>query len=336
MDGLVFWQTLWFFILILLFFIYSLLDGFDLGIGILLPFFSRKENSASRLLKSVTPFWDGNELWLLNGAVCVFAVFPPAFRTVLSGFYLPVILLALFFILRAVSFEFYFRDIERRQFWGVALAFCSFMIVFMGSLTLANLTIGIPLDGNGEFKGNILSLFRIFPAIIALLAVTAAMLHGMSYAAGRTDGGLKKDVLKVSTVLCIVLCAGLILFVPAILIFFKQEVYNPGIWAGLLISFLALLAFGFMLRKGWDKLILWMSSLFIAGLWIAVASAMFPNLIRAGNNPANSITIYNASSPLSTLTFMTYLLFIGIILILLYTLTVYRIFRGRTKDIEDY
>lgn len=175
-----FWPFAAFILILLIFFIYSVLDGFDLGIGLVLPFI-RDPAEKKRLLSLIAPFWDGNEVWLVMGAGLFFAAFPGAFATLLPAFYLPFMAVIGAYILRAVALEFSYHDPKREGFWRALFSAGSFGVLLIGLLALGHLLRGIPMSGPGFPAMTGRTLFAPFPIAFALLGIFIAAWHGLSY-----------------------------------------------------------------------------------------------------------------------------------------------------------
>ncbi len=331
MDFLVFLQNTWYILVGVLLLGYAILDGFDLGIGSLLPFLGKNEKEKRALLNTVGPFWDGNEVWLLTGGGALFASFPHAYATVFSGFYLALMLVLFALIFRAVSMEFYVHDDERRKVWEWAFVLGSFLPSLLYGVALGNVIVGVPLDANMEFTGNFFTLLRPFPLAIGLLGLNAILLQGSTYAALKTSSDIQnrsKDLTKRLWVSFIVLFA-----LSSVMAF----VYVPGsatsilAWLATAVVIASWVMIKQALSKGKDALTFYMSSLSFVGLWGIVGAIHFPNLVKASNDPAFSLTIYNASSTQLTLTVMLIIAALGMPLVFLYTYYIFKIFKGKVE-----
>ena len=173
MESLDLFRNIWYVLIGVLLLGYSILDGFDLGIGILFPFLAKDEKDKKVLFSSIAPFWDGNEVWLITGSAALFAAFPQAYATVFSGFYLALMLLLFALIFRAVSIEFWHTDEKRRKFWEWAFVTGSFFPSLLYGTVLGSVVVGIPLNENMDFTGNFFILLRPYPLIIGLLGLSA-------------------------------------------------------------------------------------------------------------------------------------------------------------------
>lgn len=322
-------RVVWFLLIGVLFIGYSILDGFDLGIGSVFPFITKSDEDKKRLFKAVGPFWDGNEVWLLTGGGALFAAFPHAYATVFSGFYLAFMLLLFSLIARAVSIDFWHHDEERKKFWEWAFITGSFLPSLLFGVALGNVIMGIPLNENFDFTGNFFTLLRPYPLVVGILGLFMIMLHGASYAVLKTDGELKERSYKIAKVLW------MIFIMAFILSFIVTIIWLPGflgkvlawIFALLVIIFWVLL--GISINKMKNGLCFLFSSFLFISLWGIAGSIHFPYLVRASNNPEYSLTIYNASSGLLTLKVMLLIAIIGMPFVIGYTAYVYKIFKGK-------
>lgn len=329
MEAIDILRIIWFFLIGILLAGYSILDGFDLGIGSLFPVLAKNESDKKRLFKSIGPFWDGNEVWLLTGGGALFAAFPHAYATIFSGFYLAFMILLFALIFRAVSIEFWHVDEERRKFWEYSFIIGSFLPSILFGVALGNVILGIPLNENFDFTGNFFTLLRPYPIIIGILGLFMIMIHGASYAVLKTDGELRERSYRVLKKLWLIF---IVFFIFSFIVtvvwmpdFIKKIV--PWILAILIIIFWIFL--GDAINKRKNGICFLLSSLIFITLWGIVGSIHFPYLVRASNNPSFSLTIYNASSSLLTLKVMLLIAVIGMPFVLGYTIYIYKIFKGK-------
>ena len=194
-------KNVWFLLIGVLLAGYSVLDGFDLGIGALFPFLAKSEDEKRTLIRTIGPVWDGNEVWLLTGGGALFAAFPLAYATVFSGFYLALMVVLFALILRAVSLEFRAHDPARKGLWEAAFVGGSALPALLFGVALGNVVVGIPLDARTEFTGNFFTLLRPVPLIFGVLGLCAFLLHGSAYAALKTEGALQARARKAVKVL---------------------------------------------------------------------------------------------------------------------------------------
>jgi len=322
-------QIIWFALVMVLFTGYAVLDGFDLGIGMLTPFVTRSEAEKRVLFNAVGPFWDGNEVWLVTGGGALFAAFPPVYATVFSGFYLPLMLVLFALIFRAVALEFRSLEPERKRFWEWAFALGSFVPALLYGVALGNLLQGIPLDARGDYAGGFFTLLRPFPLLLGVLSVLAVLMQGGAYGTLRATGALRERCKKVhqgTRYLLIVLLAPAVA-VGAFLV--PGAAYRFMPWLFVALTMAAWAAGRVALKQDRDGAGFQFSSLMIIGLWGVMASAQFPFLVRASNMPTRGLDLYGASSSPLTLRVMLIIAAVGMPIVLAYTIWVYRMFRGR-------
>jgi cytochrome d ubiquinol oxidase subunit II len=330
MENIQNFQVLWFILIVILFLGYSLLDGFDLGIGVLLPFLGRSKEEKDTLINAIGPFWDGNEVWLITGGGALFAAFPQAYATAFSGFY-PAMLLVLFaLIFRAVSMEFRAHDETRAHVWEGAFILGSGLAALLFGVALGNVVYGVPLDDKMEFTGNFFTLLRPVPLLFGVVGLVAVLLQGASYAVAKTEGQLRDRSFRAVNILAGVNAVTAVAYYLVLALTFQNLAGNPLFYAAVIFTLLALLGIFFSVKKKNDKAPFWESSFSFAGLWLAAGAVHFPNMIKAAGDPALSITIYNASTGLHTLKIMSIIALIGMPIVIAYTIFVHRIFKGKT------
>ncbi len=330
-------QIIWFIIIGVLFIGYAILDGFDLGIGSLMPFLAKSEQDEKVMLNSIGPVWDGNEVWLLTGAGALFAAFPHAYATVFSGFYLALMFVLMALIFRAVSFEFYNQDNQNSRVWKTTFFLGSFLPALLFGVALGNIMNGIPLKDGFEYYGGgplmrFLYLLRPFPLSVGLLGLTAFLMQGATYAMLKTEGGLysraQKTVNKIWPAYIILLALTSVLA----FIFLKGSLTNLAGWVFLAVSLGALFMVKRFAGEEKDFPAFLMSSLSFLSLWGITGTYMFPNLVINNLPGEANINIINASNSQLTLTVMLIIAGIGVPIMLAYTFYVYRIFKGKTMS----
>lgn len=331
METLELLQTIWYFIIGILLTGYAVLDGFDLGVGALFPVLAKSEADKKRLFDSIWPFWDGNEVWLVTGGAALFAAFPVAYATVFSGFYLALMLVLFALIFRAVSIEFWYHDEKRRPMWSTAFTAGSLLPSLLYGVALGNVILGVPLDQSFEFTGSFFTLLRPYPLALGLLGLSAILLQGASYSALKTDGDLKARARKAVKWLWFFFIAALALSLAATIVYLPQTLANPYIWASAAVVLIAWVLLRWFSGAGRDKAAFIMSSISFAGLWGLAGATHFPNLVKSSIDTAASITISNGSSSELTLKVMLIIALIGMPLVIIYNVSVYRIFKGKIE-----
>jgi len=318
---------------------YAILDGFDLGIGgifVLAP----KDVYRRTMLQAIGPVWDGNEVWLITGGGALFAAFPMAYATAFSGFYLAMMLLLLFLILRAVSIE--VRSTREsfiwRTFWDWAFALSSLLAPLIMGVALGNIAIGVPLTDNFEYYGNLLKQLNPYSLLVGLTAVALFVMHGTIYLILKTADEVNawirrwvKPSITMFIIMYIITTVATLIFVPHMAEPFKQHawLYIVPIVTILVIANIPREIYH---NREWRAFL--SSSLAIALLMTLYGIGMFPELIHS-SNPGNSLTAMNASSSPKTLKIMLTIAAIGMPLVLAYTATIYWVFRGKVRLDEE-
>jgi cytochrome bd ubiquinol oxidase subunit II len=330
MDALSILQVIWYFIIGGLFLGYSLLDGFDLGIGVLSPFLAKDDGERKNLFGIIWPFWDGNEVWLVTGGAALFAAFPFAYATVFSGFYLALMLVLFALIFRAVSIEFWHYDEKRRRWWNGAFVVGSLVPSLLYGVALGNVVVGIPLNAATDFTGNFFTLLRPYPLVIGLLGLAAILMQGSTYAALKSEGAPRDRARGTAKKLGYLFMVMLVIAVIATATFLPTVLVRIAFWISVGIVALALVLswINFTTRKN-DRFSFLLSSLAFVGLWAAGGAVHFPNLVSASNDAALSLTLNNASSTGPTLKVMLGIAAIGMPVVIFYTAFVYRALRKK-------
>lgn len=328
-------HVVWFFLLGVLLMGYAILDGFDLGVGILHPLV-RGDTERRLVLNSIGPLWDGNEVWLVTFGGALFAAFPEAYATVLSGFYLPVVLVLLSLVGRAISIEFRSKSRSRfwRGYWDFSFFLSSLVATLVFGVALGNVVGGIPLTAQGRFAGHLGDLFQPFALAVGMLAVVGAAMHGALYLQLKVEGALRQRVRRWAWVAYFafvglnLVVAGLALSgVPHLLVNFERW---PVVWAMPVLVGLALANIPRCLVKEQPMQAFLTSCATIAGLTFLASAALYPNLVVSSSGTP-SLDIYGAASSEATLRLMGIIALIGMPLVATYTATVYWVFRGKVK-----
>ncbi|MBS1510813.1 MAG: cytochrome d ubiquinol oxidase subunit II [Bacteroidetes bacterium] len=315
---------------------YAVLDGFDLGAGAL-HLFLKKESSRRIALNAIGPVWDGNEVWLVIGGGALFAGFPVAYAAIFSAFYIPFMIFMVGLIWRAVSIEFRSKEpgLRWRFAWDVIYSFACIVIALSLGLMLGNVALGVPLNAQHEFSGNWLSFFNPFSVMVAVTTLALFMLHGAIYLAMKTENRLytKLSLLAKSFTVFFLVSFGIttmytLLYIPHLSDTIRS---SPAYFTLPLIMFLSIANIPRQLNKGKWRYAFISSSITIASLLIMVALEVFPNLLFATNNAANSITVANAASSATTMKTLLLIAGIGTPLVGVYTVFVFWTFKGKVK-----
>lgn len=324
----------WFVLLGVLLAGYAVLDGFDLGVGVLHPL-AKGDEERRIVLNSIGPLWDGNEVWLVTFGGALFSAFPRAYAALLSGFYLLVMLLLFSLIGRAVSIEFRSKSAHRlwRGYWDFSFFISSVVALFSMGVLVGNAMRGVALDARGEVIGSLGDLLSPYALATGAFAVIAGALHGALYLQLKTDGALRERVQRWAwTAFGVFLVAYLgvtIMTLTAVPRAIENFAHVPAAWGIVALNVLAIANVPRALHKNATRYAFASSCAVIAALVFLLGMALYPNLIAARDG-GPSLTIWNAASSEKTLGIMQVIAFIGMPFVITYTAIVYWVFRGKT------
>jgi len=327
--------TFWYAVLAALLVAYAVLDGFDLGLGALYLVLARSTGERRIALNAIGPVWDANEVWLLAVGVALFLAFPRAFAVGFSGFYLPLIIVLWLLMGRGIALEFRHHIVDPmwQGAWDVVFSISSLLLALLFGVAAGNVVTGVPIDERGWFQGLFTWMLNPYALIMGAFSLTLLMLHGAHYLRLKTDGALRERADRaawrlwgVVTVLGIVLTAATFWLRPQLLANYRAA---P---AWLLVPFTAagcVLAIRRAQARRLDLAAFLASSGLIASLLVATAVGAYPNLLRSEPFPERSLTIANAAAAPAGLLAAARWLIPGVILILIYQVVVYRVFKDR-------
>jgi len=329
-------QTLWFVLLGVLLAGYAVLDGFDLGVGILHPW-ARDDRERRLLMNSIGPVWDGNEVWLVTFGGALFAAFPEAYATAFSSFYLPFMLLLFALVFRAVSMEFRSKRESPvwRKAWDSSFFLSSLTASFLFGVAAGNLIEGLPISADKEFAGSLLGLLEPYALLAGGLTVSLFALHGALYLNLKTTGDLQRRVegwarrsFGVFLVLFLLFAAATLRSVPRIL---SNSGRMPWLLAVAAFGVLALVNIPLSLARRRPGTAFVSSSGVVIVLVVLFGAALYPNLVVSTLDPAWSLSISSAASSEKTLAVMAVIAAVGMPFVLGYTAYLYWVFRGKTE-----
>jgi cytochrome d ubiquinol oxidase subunit II len=329
-------NTVWFFLVGILFTGYAILDGFDLGVGSL-HLFTKTDEERRILLNAIGPVWDGNEVWLVTGGGALFAAFPEAYSTAFSGFYMAMMLLLVGLIFRAVAIEFRSKQPMTwwRRIWDVSFSVSSIASSLLVGVALGNLALGVPLDVDKVYAGSFWTLLNPYALLVGLTAVALFAMHGTIYLVMKTEGELHSRVrgwvnkaIVVFVVLYALTTLATFFFVPRMLDNLHDE---PVLFLVPALAFLAIANVPREIHHGRDFRAFLSSCFAMAGLLGTFGLGIYPNLIVSQPQVANSLTIYNAASSARTHEIMLVIALLGMPAVIAYTVSIYWIFRGKVK-----
>jgi cytochrome d ubiquinol oxidase subunit II len=320
---------------------YLILDGFDLGCGILHPFIARNDNERRTILNSIGPVWDGNEVWLVLLGGALFAAFPFVYASLFSGLYVAFMLVLLCLILRAVAIEFRSQraSLRWRTLWDYVFFLASLLLALLLGVALGNIILGLPVNSHGDISIGILQILSPFALLVGITTIFMFAMHGAIYLTMKTDGELNQRVQRWLPQLMIAFFVLNTLVVLGTLLLQLQVTkrYLNQIWPIILpaLALGALVTSWYLVRRGRAFLGFVASSAVIALLIGSVAVGLYPNLLLSTINSSYNLTIFNAASGSNTLVVMLIFAIIGMPIVLLYTAGVYYIFQGKVRLEHD-
>ncbi|WP_339731403.1 cytochrome d ubiquinol oxidase subunit II [uncultured Gimesia sp.] len=331
-------ETVWYILLVLMISTYLVLDGFDLGIGVLHLFLARNRPEQKQIIQTIAPVWDGNEVWLIAAGGTMMMAFPGFLSALFSGFYLPLTMVVWLLIFRAISIELphYLSDSLWVHFWNIMLFVSSGLLIVILGAAMANVFRGVPLDESGSFFEPLWTNFRIGPQpgildwytiLSGITSATILLHHGSLWLVAKTDEIVQQRSRQLASWLC-----GLTAGLTALTLFASYSVQpqakvsfasHPWIMALPATAILAL-ACSFLFRIKHHNMAAFLSSaLFMYLVIFSGAAALYPNILP-GLNPEFSLTIYNSSPPAEELKTALYWWIPGIMLVGIYFTIMFR------------
>jgi len=335
--------TVWFVIQGALLTGYAILDGFDLGVGILHPFVPRDDRERRIAMNAIGPIWDGNEVWLVTFGGALFAAFPEAYASVFSGFYTAFMLLLFALILRAVSLEFRSKMAGAgwRRFWDWAFFAGSASATLLFGVAVGNAILGVPLDAHGDFTGTLLDQLNPYALLVGVFAVATFAMHGALFLYLKTEGELQQRLETWMWRTFGVFLVGYLLTTIYTLVMVPRAAtkFSRFPWAAIVVVATVLAIANIPRSIYWRRPAQAFASscATIAGLLALFGGVLFPNLVTASNDPGLSLTIHSAASSPRTLTIMLVIAAIGMPFVAGYTAVIYWTFRGKVRlDPQSY
>ncbi|MBP6684754.1 MAG: cytochrome d ubiquinol oxidase subunit II [Leucobacter sp.] len=331
--------TVWFLIVGVMFIGYFVLDGFDFGVGMSLPFLGKTDTDRRVLINTIGPVWDLNETWLIVAGASLFAAFPEWYATMFSGFYLPLLIILVALILRGVSFEFrHQRKGERWTRWFDQFIFWGSVVPpLLWGVAFANLINGVPIrtmEGGGWlFEGTLLTLLNPYSLLGGIVVMLLCFTHGLVFVALKTMGEMRENARKMAKnvgLVTIVLAAAWLVWTIV------MHLSNPNIMLIIICAAIAAVALigawvaNLMGREGWAFV---GNTVTIAFALLTIFAALFPNVMISSIDAAESMSVAGAASSQMTLEVMTWVAVFTLPLVLLYQGWTYWVFRKRlTQD----
>ncbi len=323
-------QTLWFILIAILFTGFLFLEGFDYGVGIMLPIVAKKDNERRMVVNSIGPVWDGNEVWLLTAGGAMFAAFPNWYATLFSGFYLALFLILIALIIRGVAFEFRSKDNHPRwrALWDICIFTGSLLPALLWGVAFGNILRGVAIDAKMTYVGSFFDLLNPYALVGGLVTLTLFILHGALFLELKTDGVIQERAARVSRRMWLPVTLIAVVFV--VFTAFQTDILahlNPVNVLGLIVAVGALLVTGYSIFKAHYGRAFAGTGLTIVGVVALIFGTLFPRVMPS--SLGYDLTIYNASSSHYTLQVMTVIALTVVPIVLIYQGWTYWVFRKR-------
>jgi cytochrome d ubiquinol oxidase subunit II len=319
--------TVWFALIAVLWIGFFCLEGFDFGVGMLLPVISKSETERRVVINTIGPVWDGNEVWVIVAGGATFAAFPEWYATLFSGFYLPLLIILLGLIVRGVAFEYRAKHETTtwRARWDAAIVVGSLLPAVLWGVAFANLVHGVPIDADKEFVGSVFTLLNPYGLLGGLTTGLLFLTHGAMFLALKTDGDIRHRARGLSVKLGLAAAVVAVVF----LVWTQAESGNLGSAVLFVAGAATLLAGVFAAhagREGWAFLGTFLTiALAVAGLFVA----LFPDVMPTTLTDGVSLTTTNAAATAYTLKIMTVVAVVFTPVVLMYQGWTYWVFRKR-------
>jgi cytochrome d ubiquinol oxidase subunit II len=326
-------QSTWFFIWGLLWAVFFMTDGFDMGIGVLLPFLGKSDTDRRLMINAIGPLWDGNEVWLITAGGVTFAAFPKVYAVMFSSLYAPLLLILFALIIRGVSFEFRSKveSATWRSFWDACIFIGSIAPAILFGVAFANIFQGLPMDQNG-YHGSLVYLLNPYGILGGVLFLMLFLVHGALWLSIRVSGPLYDRGISAAGGLWFGLLVIAVVFLIAT--WFSTPLYanylsHPALFAVPVICVLSLLAVKFFILKK-DAFKAWLASaLTIVSAVFFCIIGLFPNMLPSNMDAAYSLTAHNASASQLSLSIMLVVVLIFIPMVIGYQLWAYHLFSDK-------
>jgi cytochrome d ubiquinol oxidase subunit II len=321
-------NTLWFLLIGVLFSGFFVLEGFDYGVGMLLPFFGKDDTERRMIINSIGPVWDGNEVWLLTAGGAIFAAFPHWYASMFSALYLALVFFLVGLIIRGVGLEFRSKLISEqwRGTWDRLIAVGSFIPALLIGVVFANLSRGLPFDSRMIYQGGFFDLLSPFALLGGLCTLSLFLVQGALFLSLKTSGDVQKRAEKFA--LWVRYAAFILLIIYFIAFPVASE--NAALSQALRVVTLVLYALpSWFMRKGKMGWSFAFSSLTLVAFVATTFQGMFPNVLISTLGSNNNIDIYRAASSPYTLGIMSWVALIFVPIVLVYTAWTYWVFRKR-------
>jgi cytochrome bd ubiquinol oxidase subunit II len=326
-------EILWFCLLALFWTAYFVFEGFDFGVGMLLPVLGRSERDRRTMLETIAPLWDGNEVWLVIAGGATFAAFPVWYATMFSGFYLALLLVLAFLIVRVLSFEWRGKaeSPRWRGTWAWLNTIASFGAPFVWGVALASLLHGVPIASDQTYAGDFADLFSVYSVLAGIAVCLLFALHGAVFLTLRTLGDLRERAQHAATRLApAAALVGAVFLVWTLVV--ASDMNDKGVFPGIVpvaIAAVAAVAAVLLVRAGNERWAFAATATTIAAAVVTLFVSLYPRVLVSDPEFANSLTVENASSSHYSLVVMTVVAAVLLPVVLLYQAWTYHVFRAR-------
>ncbi|MCX4993058.1 MULTISPECIES: cytochrome d ubiquinol oxidase subunit II [unclassified Streptomyces] len=320
--------TLWFILVAVLWTGFFVLEGFDLGVGMLHGLLSRKESSRQAVLHTIGPVWDGNEVWLVTAGAAMFAAFPGWYATLFSGFYLALVLLLAGLIVRGIAIEYRGRvdSVRWRRSWTVLLTVGSVTVPLVLGIALGDLLHGVPIGRDQEYEGTFADLFTGYGIFTGITLTALCLLHGATFLALKTSGDIREKARRLARRIAVP--AGLVVLA---FVFWTRSLAGGGILLNLaeLAAVLAVVAAAWLISGGHDGWAFGATTLAMAATVASLFAELFPRVMVSSTSGAFDLTVHNTASGPYALKVLTVVVLVLLPVVLCYQGWTYHVFRQR-------
>jgi cytochrome bd ubiquinol oxidase subunit II len=322
-------QTLWFIIITVLFSVFFLLEGFDYGVGILMGILGKSEEERKLISKSIGPFWDGNEVWMLTAGGALFAAFPEWYATMFSGYYLALVLMLAALIIRVIGIELRGKtdDAKERKRFDLMFTVGSAVAALLWGVVAVNFILGLPIDENKEYAGNFFNLLDIRAILGGVTSLLLCWLHGAIFLAGQSSGALREKASHQAQKVWLPAMLAVVITTVAVI----ASSANTSVM-GIVIGGAGIIGLGvgklFISKQQFVKAFICSGFAIVAGT-VGIFTSIFPNVFISSIRPENNLTIYNASSSNYTLTIMSIVAGILVPIVIGYQVWTYKTFLNK-------
>jgi cytochrome d ubiquinol oxidase subunit II len=327
-------HIIWFVLIAILYIGFFVLEGFDFGVGMLMPFLGKEDTERRAIINTIGPHWDGNEVWLITAGGATFAAFPQWYATLFSGFYLPLFLLLIGLILRGVAFEYRSKDENPRwrKFWDWCIFGGSLVPAFLLGVAFANLVRGVPIDASMQYVGGFFNLLNPFALLAGITTVLVFILHGAIFLSMKLTGSLMEKAQMTARRVWLPVVIVLMIFLVGTYLstdILERLGIDPGIVP--VTGVAAILLARYFIQRKMDGWAFGMTCITISFALVTMFMILYPRVMISSLNPDWSLTIYNASSSEYTLRVMSIVALIFVPIVLIYQGWSYWVFRKRIE-----